>query len=194
MPFAICLYTVQQSRNWRNVDMTSLCHCYVPSWFDAPSAPRPQPHHFSKLSGAVHASSKTHPYSCNFKKYKLDLILIFVDQHNRNVYLGRWLKSEIASWKSDCWHKSSGDFREQALRPNRFRPWWPKTLAYCPVVGITVVRTAVVGTATASPYGIRYRPLYFHPVVCSSLWSPYIIGQTIIFLPCDFYLLSFFLA
>ena len=24
------------------------------------------------------------------------------------------------------------------------------------------------------------------------LWSPYIIGQTIIFLPCDFYLLSFF--
>ena len=25
------------------------------------------------------------------------------------------------------------------------------------------------------------------------LWSPYGIGQTIIFLPCDFYLLSFFL-
>ena len=25
------------------------------------------------------------------------------------------------------------------------------------------------------------------------LWSPYVIGQTIIFLPCDFYLLSFFL-
>jgi len=24
------------------------------------------------------------------------------------------------------------------------------------------------------------------------LWSPYVIGQTIIFLPCDFYLLSFF--
>ena len=24
------------------------------------------------------------------------------------------------------------------------------------------------------------------------LWSPYVIGHTIIFLPCDFYLLSFF--
>jgi len=24
------------------------------------------------------------------------------------------------------------------------------------------------------------------------LWSPYVIGQTVIFLPCDFYLLSFF--
>jgi len=28
---------------------------------------------------------------------------------------------------------------------------------------------------------------------CGFLWSPYVIGQTIIFLPCDFYLLSFFL-
>jgi len=26
------------------------------------------------------------------------------------------------------------------------------------------------------------------------LWSPYVIGQTIIFLPCDFFLLSFFLS
>jgi len=26
------------------------------------------------------------------------------------------------------------------------------------------------------------------------LWSPYVIGKTIIFLPCDFYLLSFFLS
>jgi len=26
------------------------------------------------------------------------------------------------------------------------------------------------------------------------LWSPYVIGQTIIFLPCDFYLLSFFFS
>jgi len=32
----------------------------------------------------------------------------------------------------------------------------------------------------------------FVHVVSSSLWSPYIIGQTIIFLPCDFYLLSIF--
>jgi len=30
--------------------------------------------------------------------------------------------------------------------------------------------------------------IYFHPVVCS-LWSPNVNGQTIIFLPCDFYLL-----
>ena len=28
--------------------------------------------------------------------------------------------------------------------------------------------------------------------VQADLWSPYVIGQTIIFLPCDFYLLSFF--
>ena len=26
------------------------------------------------------------------------------------------------------------------------------------------------------------------------LWSPYVIGQTIIFLPCDFYLLSSFFS
>jgi len=26
------------------------------------------------------------------------------------------------------------------------------------------------------------------------LWSPYVIGQTIIFLPCDFYLSFFFLS
>ena len=29
---------------------------------------------------------------------------------------------------------------------------------------------------------------------CCLLWSPYVIGQTIIFLPCDFYLSSFFLS
>jgi len=35
------------------------------------------------------------------------------------------------------------------------------------------------------------------PPVCGGyaafLWSPYVIGQTIIFLPCDFYVLSFYL-
>jgi len=30
------------------------------------------------------------------------------------------------------------------------------------------------------------------PLFCRLLWSPYVIGQTIIFLPCDFYR-SFFL-
>ena len=30
------------------------------------------------------------------------------------------------------------------------------------------------------------------PVTLPSLWSPYVIGQTIIFLPCDFYLSIFF--
>jgi len=30
------------------------------------------------------------------------------------------------------------------------------------------------------------------PPIFGSLWSPYVIGQTIIFLPCDFYL-SFYL-
>ena len=30
-------------------------------------------------------------------------------------------------------------------------------------------------------------------IVGDFLWSPYVIGQTIIFLPCDFYLLSFFI-
>jgi len=38
----------------------------------------------------------------------------------------------------------------------------------------------------------------FHCIGCGSLWwSPYVIGQTIIFLPCDFYLLlssSFFFS
>ena len=37
---------------------------------------------------------------------------------------------------------------------------------------------------TLSSCGLFYR--------LSSLWSPYVIGQTIIFLPCDFYLLLFF--
>jgi len=37
--------------------------------------------------------------------------------------------------------------------------------------------------------------IYFHPVSSSSffLWSPYVIGQTIIFLPCSFFLPSIFL-
>ena len=29
---------------------------------------------------------------------------------------------------------------------------------------------------------------------CSLLWSPCVLGQTIIFLPCDFYLSSFFFS
>ena len=37
--------------------------------------------------------------------------------------------------------------------------------------------------------------LYFCPVISIFfLWSPYVMGQTIIFLPCDFYLSSFFLS
>jgi len=33
----------------------------------------------------------------------------------------------------------------------------------------------------------------YHRFLCKrSLWSPYVIGQTIIFLPCDFYLSFFF--
>ena len=38
------------------------------------------------------------------------------------------------------------------------------------------------------------RPLTCYLCTISSLWSPYVIGQTIIFLPCDFYLSSFFLS
>jgi len=36
------------------------------------------------------------------------------------------------------------------------------------------------------PISALFSPLY------PFLWSPYVIGQTIIVLPCDFYLLSFF--
>ena len=84
---------------------------------------------------------------------------MFVDQHNRNVYLGPFdwkVKSQVEHYcKSDRWHKSKvATFGEEALRPNCFRPRWPKTLIRpivdCPVVGITVVGTAVVGTAAAS--------------------------------------------
>ena len=46
---------------------------------------------------------------------------------------------------------------------------------------------------------VRLQPLISHAqqqnvlsVCCRLLWSPYVIGQTIIFLPCDFYLLSSF--
>ena len=40
---------------------------------------------------------------------------------------------------------------------------------------------------------------YFMVALCNRadhiyLWSPYVIGQTIIFLPCNFFLLSFFLS
>ena len=41
-----------------------------------------------------------------------------------------------------------------------------RTLYFCPVYGRPM------------EYG---RPLYFHDVICCSLWSPYVIGQTIIF-------------
>jgi len=40
-----------------------------------------------------------------------------------------------------------------------------------------------------SPYVIGQTIIFS---CCGLLWSPYVIGQTIIFLPCDFYLLSFF--
>jgi len=44
-----------------------------------------------------------------------------------------------------------------------------------------------------SPYGqtIIFLPCDFY-LLSSSLWSPYVIGETIIFLPCDFYLSFFF--
>ena len=35
------------------------------------------------------------------------------------------------------------------------------------------------------------RSLYFHHVISSSLWPPYVIGQAIIFLPCGFFFLLF---
>ena len=35
-------------------------------------------------------------------------------------------------------------------------------------------------------------PLYFRLLISMYLWSPCVIGQTIIFLPCGFYLSSFF--
>jgi len=34
--------------------------------------------------------------------------------------------------------------------------------------------------------------LMYVEVILKSVWSPYVIGQTIIFLPCGFYLFSFF--
>ena len=43
---------------------------------------------------------------------------------------------------------------------------------------------------------INYHKIYLGDKFCNEgdglLWSPYVIGQTIIFLPCDFYLSSFF--
>jgi len=40
------------------------------------------------------------------------------------------------------------------------------------------------------------RELNFPRIInrCCWLWSPYVIGQTIIFLPCDFYLSFFFFS
>jgi len=43
-------------------------------------------------------------------------------------------------------------------------------------------------------YTVEFSNFIFDNVVNSTyyLWSPYVIGQTIIFLPCGFYLSSFF--
>ena len=43
-------------------------------------------------------------------------------------------------------------------------------------------------------YWCAVKKLYLltHSLILASLWSPYVIGQTIIFLPCDFNLFSFF--
>jgi len=55
------------------------------------------------------------------------------------------------------------------------------------------------GIGHAIIFGSRPSDHYFRSVCLSVclfvclLWSPYVIGQTIIFLPCDFYL-SFFLS
>ena len=78
----------------------------------------------------------------------------------------------------------------------------------CPATGKVTVGPAVVLACVTlltylsglSTYGLKEDK---HPAntpcgVSCSLWSPYVIGQTIIFLPCDFYLSSsfffFFLA
>ena len=53
----------------------------------------------------------------------------------------------------------------------------------------TDVRPINIGGRLSSP--TKTGDVYITGV--SFLWSPYVIGQTIIFLPCDFYLLSMYL-
>ena len=59
------------------------------------------------------------------------------------------------------------------------------------IVAPLLHRAAIMSTITrvnTSIYTVTTRPRTFD----SLLWSPYVIAQTIIFLPCDFYLSSFF--
>ena len=54
--------------------------------------------------------------------------------------------------------------------------------------------STIAGLLSAVDYNINsYLLLNLSNHHICSLWSPYVIGQTIIFLPCDFYLSSFFL-
>jgi len=48
--------------------------------------------------------------------------------------------------------------------------------------------TTFGGFSSAKALGVTFTKAFL-----ACLWSPYVIGQTIIFLPCDFYLSSFFL-
>jgi len=64
---------------------------------------------------------------------------------------------------------------------------------------------SVLGNARDETIAMHFVKIYCLPILryvreTCSLWSPYVIGQTIIFLPCDFFLLllllllSFFLS
>ena len=69
---------------------------------------------------------------------------------------------------------------------------------FCPIIETTdycnVVTSPYVYACAFVKYYIGPIQLNEHHSKRNFLWSPYVIGQTIIFLPCNFYLRSFFLA
>jgi len=82
-----------------------------------------------------------------------------------------------ALWNKDSWHRRSVTVLHANLA------WlWPGRHRHCdwPVAWLSSLSEIMCEC--------WWRTLWHE----CSLWSPYVIAQTIIFLPCDFYLLSFF--
>jgi len=91
-----------------------------------------------------------------------------------------------ASLPSNRHHRSNGDCLE-GKREN----YQLYSVQYCASQLCTVQCTHIWTDLTVLWIGLCPTEL-ISLCLDSFLWSPYVIGQTIIFLPCDFYLSSFF--
>ena len=93
-----------------------------------------------------------------------------------------------SDWPTDQCFASSQTAISQLYTLNHLH-----SLTYAGMTQPVYIQNAVeVQRPSQNKYGMTGVLLFTHMILCL-LWSPYVIGQTIIFLPCSFFLSSFFL-